>query len=457
MEHPGRDTPARSALWFAGTGLLLVALLAGTTAACADASAAAAEPRAMDWSLSGFATLGAAKSNRSYAYQRYVDDGGTFKRDSLLGLQLDVRLGREVSATLQVKLAAPTDRDDGVRASIAWGFLSWRPNNDLLLRAGKLRIPLYLNSERQDVGATFDTAHLPVEVYSQSPTNDFTGLSVSRSWSPAAGEVVLDAYWGRADTLFRAVTRHDLNAIFGSVLPKNPAYLEADAEVAGMALSFRRADDVARAALLHARLRSRSPLLFVDRYPFIEIPGLQGVGYYDTMEGIASGRVPLQRSITVPVVMLGADIGGPLGTRVSAEYGRRIVKQTLGFDSKGAYVSVRKRWGPWTPYFTMAMLRSTDGDRAEFAAVNRQRVPSFVPQADLINLLQEAGADSIQIFDQRSLAAGFSYRISPTSLLKAELQQVRVGQTSALIDPPPGTLVRDQHIRLMSLSYSLVF
>lgn len=440
-------------------------VLAASLAACvlaALASTAYAQPAnsaapAVDFSLSGFGTLGLAKSDRSYRYQRFVDDGGTLKRDSIIGLQLDAKLGAEFSATLQAKLAAPSHRDDGVRASIAWGFVSWRPNNDWLLRAGKFRIPLYLHSETQDVGTTFDTATLPVEVYSQSPTNDFTGLSASRSWNTATGELVLDAYWGRANTHIRANGRHDLSAIFGPAFPKLPVFLHVKVQVGGLALTLRRDEDVFRAALTHARLESGTPLLFVDKYPFVGIPGLSGVGYYDTLDGIAAGRVPLQPRITVPVAMLGVDIAGPLGARVTAEYGRRIVKQTTGFDSKGAYVSVRRRWGDWTPYVTMAMLRSTDGDRAEFAAVNAQRVPAFVPQAASINLLQEAGADGIQIFDQTSLALGFSYRVSPTSMLKAEWQRVRVGQTSALIDPPPGVLVHHQRINLMSLSYSLVF
>lgn len=410
---------------------------------------------AIDWAFSGFATLGYARSNQSFAYQRYVDDQGTLKRDSVAGFQIDAKLGPEFAATLQTKLAAPTHRDDGVRASIAWGFLSWRPNNEWLLRAGKFRVPLYVHSETQDIGTTFDTATLPVEVYSQSPTNDFTGVSASRSWNTSNGEVVLDAYWGRARTSTRVFSRYDITEAFPDAFAR-PGYLSLLVNVSGLALAFRRNDDLYRAALVRAQLKSRSPLLFVDHYPFKEIPELPGVGYYDP-EDIFFERAALKSRVRVPVVILGLDVGGPFGTRVAAEFGRRIVKETLGFDSKGAYVSVRRRWGAWTPYLTLATLRSTDGDRAEFAAVDNQRVPDFLPLAPLINLLQRASADSIVIYDQTSLALGTSYRLSPTSILKAEWQRVRVGQYSALIDPPLGVTIHHQRINLFSLSYSVVF
>lgn len=435
-----------------GRALLAALALAASALTAAAQAPVATDATAIDWSISGFGTLGLAQSNRPYRYQRFVDEGGTLKRDSVIGLQWDAKLGRELSATLQAKLAAPTRRDDGVGASIAWGFVSWRPDNDWLLRVGKFRVPLYLHSETQDVGTTFDTATLPVEVYSQSPTNDFTGLSLSRSWNGAMGELVLDAYWGRARSTIRIAGRHDTSFLPGGAVGKFSYFLPVTLQFSGLAFTLRRDEDIFRAAMAFGRLAGDAP--FPDKYPFVEIPGLPGVGYYDTLPG---SMAPSQARVTIPIGMLGLDVGGPLGTRVAAEFGRRMVKRTLGFDSKGAYVSVRRRWGGWTPYVTLAMLRSTQGDRAEFAAVNAQRVPDFVPQAALINQLQEAGADGMATFDQTSLAAGFSYRLSPNAMLKAEWQQVRIGQTSALIDPPPGTLIHHQRIQLLSLSYSVVF
>src|SRR3990167_2590257 len=60
---------------------------------------------AVDLSASGFGTLGYAVSDQPYNYQRFIDDGGTFKRDTVLGGQLDSKFSAELSATVQAKVA----------------------------------------------------------------------------------------------------------------------------------------------------------------------------------------------------------------------------------------------------------------------------------------------------------------------------------------------------------------
>ena len=125
------------------------------------ASAAALPALAADYSLSGFGTLGYARSNQPYTYQRFIDDGGTLKRDSVAGLQMDARFNENFGATVQVLAAPATNSDRRYDATVAWAFLSWRPSNDWLVRAGKQRLPLYLYSQTYNVGVTYDFARLP--------------------------------------------------------------------------------------------------------------------------------------------------------------------------------------------------------------------------------------------------------------------------------------------------------
>src|SRR4051794_6665209 len=65
----------------------------------------------VDLSVSGFATLGYAVSNQAFGYQRFIDDRGTFKRDSVAGLQADASHGSGLGATLQLKAAPATTSD----------------------------------------------------------------------------------------------------------------------------------------------------------------------------------------------------------------------------------------------------------------------------------------------------------------------------------------------------------
>ena len=65
----------------------------------------AVSAHAVDLAVSGFGTLGYAISDKPYSYQRYLDEQGTFDRDSLLAVQVDAALSRRWSATAQFKFA----------------------------------------------------------------------------------------------------------------------------------------------------------------------------------------------------------------------------------------------------------------------------------------------------------------------------------------------------------------
>ena len=61
------------------------------------------------------------------------------------------------------------------------------------------------------------------------------------------------------------------------------------------------------------------------------------------------------------------------------------------------------------------------------------------------------------VYDQFSWSVGTSYSLSPTSKLKAEWMRTRVGTTSAFVDAPAGSSVRNQNIDVLSFSYSFMF
>ena len=106
-------------------------------------------------------------------------------------------------ATLQVKAAPSNHSDAQWQASLAWAFVSWRPSDDWLIRAGKLRLPFMLNTENADVGATYDFVRLPQEVYSIAPTTDVVGLSISKTWFGETFDWTAEAYSGKASTYWR--------------------------------------------------------------------------------------------------------------------------------------------------------------------------------------------------------------------------------------------------------------
>ena len=408
---------------------------------------------AADISLSGFGTLGYVRSDKSYKYQRFIDQRGTLKRDSVAGLQADFILTDSLGATAQLLAAPASDNDRSYEATVAWAFLSWRPTNDWLIRAGKQRIPLYLHSQTYNVGVTYDLARLPTEMYSISPSNDFTGLSASKNWEVESGELVLDAYWGKSDL--------DVRFWFRDGIPptRTPGALfrQLGVEGGGIVLSYKRKDDTYRIGLGRVRIDEKnSANAYPVTYPFVSL--FPGVGYYQVDASLPGPGIPSINSYGYKTLTLGADVNVGSGFRIMSEMARSKVSRTsFSTQSVRGYASVLKRIDKWTPYVTYAFLRSDNVPLNLRESVNKNTVPNFIPGAAQINASQRTGADSLLVYDQNSWALGTSYALSVTSSIKAEYMRTHVRRVSSLVDAPPGSDVGNQKINVLSVSYSFVF
>jgi hypothetical protein len=129
--------------------------------------------------LSGFATITAgsvldgnlnAKVNyfecpcfiANYEYAGlYEDNGWTAGVESTVGVQADIRIDDQLSATVQVDGHAV----DGYEAALDWAYLSYRASNDWTLQAGHKRLPLYSYSDSNYIGYSYPWVRPPVDVY----------------------------------------------------------------------------------------------------------------------------------------------------------------------------------------------------------------------------------------------------------------------------------------------------
>ena len=244
---------------------------------------------AVDFSVSGFGTLGYARSDQPYSYQRFIDDSGTFWRDSVAGLQVDARFADKFGATVQVKLAPASNNDNAFKGTVSWAFLSWRPTNDWLLRAGKQRIPLYLYSQTVDVGVTYDFARLPTEMYSISPNND---LSDSRSARPGDWPMA-NSRWTPIGASSRADFRFWLRDDIPPVQSSGPLYVPEDIRGGGLVLSYRRNEDTYRIGVSPRDCRVQDGSPFPTTYPFVALA--PGIGYYQVTDALPGPGVPTRR------------------------------------------------------------------------------------------------------------------------------------------------------------------
>jgi hypothetical protein len=410
--------------------------------ACCGASVAQAE----EWSFSAYGTLGYAVSDRSYTYMRFVDDQGTFKRDSVLGAQLDLRLNPQWAATVQAKVAPSMGNDDKWGVNTAWAFVSWRPDNDWLLRLGKQRLPLYLNSESVDVGQTYDFARLPNHYYGLMPSNEFTGAYASRTWMPGTGELTWDLYGGEANLTIRNWTR-DYGATF---LPDVTRYV-------GSALTWREAQSTFRFSAHKMMIRKKNGEPMQANYPYVDAGG--GLGYYRIAEALPGPPIGMADHKTIHVYTLGADVELAPRWRLVSELSRSVSPghATTNWSTVSGYAAILHPMGRFTPYASLSRLKSLGTMARMSESLDNIQWPSNVQGADTINLYQRLAADYWGAFDERSLAVGTSFSVSPQSKLKFEWMRTEVGKRSGMVDTPATGVVRHQHIDVLSANYNFVF
>ena len=408
-----------------------------------------------DISFSGFGTVGYTQSDQSYAYQRFIDNSGSFKRDSVFGVQMDAQITPQISFTVQGKVAPSMNNDSSWDPTVAWAFVSWRPTSDWLLRLGKLKVPSYLNAENMDVGATFDFARLPYEVYSASPTTDFTGASFNKVWNLDDNEITLDGYWGKAKTDWRFYFRDTIPGVQNA----GAYYWPVNVDSKGLVLSLRQDENIYRVGM--HRAIATVDKLFPVTFPYDTATlAPTGIGFYQ----VSGPAVPWTRNINLNLYSMAADVGLGNDFRFAGEYVRRAVKDTdLGPDSQSAYISLRKRIDKWTPYIIHSRLRSESKPLDMKKALNNSSVPAAIDgfagpgAAAMINASQRAGADGIIAYDQYSNSLGVSYAMSPTSKIKVDWTSVHIGEASSMVDVPLGTDIRQKAINVLSLSYSFVY
>lgn len=439
--RPHRTRPSRLRTLCLALPLALAAALASTAAS------------AQELSWSAYGTLGYAQSDRRFTYQRHITDEGGFARDTRLGLQADLRLNPQWWATAQVKLEPSSRKDNGWEARAAWAFVGWRPDDDWLLRLGRLRLPMYLHSESLDVGQTHDMVRLPGEMYSIVPTPDFDGAYVSRSWALGGRgerELTADLYGGSASTVARFWRRDGMPPL----LPAGASFEPVSLDVHGLALTLRQPGTLVRSSLSQARTGRIGGQVAV-RYPYVPLgPGL---GYYQVDESLPGPGIPRVAQVRNTIFSLGAEVGLGGGWRISGEFVRNLQHDTaFGADTSAAYLALFRQIGAFTPYVSLADQRARQGSFDWYDRLTTHPLPAQVPGAAQINAAQRIAAESYWVTAQHSLALGGSHALSPQVKLKAEWLHSRIGRVSRMVDAPAGAPT-PRHIGVNVLSVNLNF
>ncbi len=355
--------PARFAASAYNSFLLLGCLaVLGLPVHAGAAAADAAEPTPeSNLSLSGFGTLGIARSSsdqvefvRDLSQPKGISDHWSGLIDTLFGVQTNWRATPTVELVGQV--VSRYHYDGSHNPEVMWAFAKWDPDARLSLRAGRIGADFMMLADSRLVGYSY----LPVR-----PPSDFFGPLFFSHFDGADASVTLPLGGGLVrGKLFGGATHEKATGAPG-------VWDTSGSPVAGLVLDYQ-----AGPWLLRANTAS---IKFSNDIKFAPLPDtLRSVGAtFGYPSAIAAADALTTRNTTTRFYSVGAVYDdGPLQVQGMLN---SIHHETEVFqNSRAGYVLAGYRLGPVTPFAGVSWWRSkfkpnTTGlpDVAPFAALNQ--------------------------------------------------------------------------------------
>lgn len=339
-------------------------------------------PTAID--IHGFLTAGYAKSNArsDVATDLGITKQGSFNDISVAGLQFTMPLGEKFSATTQIIADGNDVEKFDVRA--AWAYLKYKPINDLSVKAGRIRNPLFMLSQYLNVGYAYNFVEPPQEVYQVVPVPNLTGVTADYKHTFSNG------WYVETQPIF-ASTKEDVYISGASVESTFHDFVGASLAVGNKWLLL-------RGVAVTTKTSAESPAsVVVSPTLTVTFPSLSNVRSNFWGVGLQIEKDHFH---------------------FLSEYGARNLRNTIYGGLYGWYANVGYQLGKFMPNITYAIHRSThESDVAKFFSYSDDPAVAAVQRAVL-----EAGTFE----DQNSWTAGLRYNMSSHVALKADLQFIHL-------------------------------
>ncbi len=126
-----------------------------------------------DFKINGFINVIGSLSDSETKYLEDINDNGSFSSTNL-GIVLSKQINNKAYVSLQLH-----GKQEGY--DFDWGYVTYRYQSDLILKAGKIKYPGNLVSEIIDVGHNFPWVRAPVSIYGKLARlsyESYTGASL---------------------------------------------------------------------------------------------------------------------------------------------------------------------------------------------------------------------------------------------------------------------------------------
>ena len=149
--------------------------------------------------LSGFGTVGVARTNSDDALFNYPGQGGGV--DKQAGMEVDTKVGLQgtykftdsFSGTAQ--LLTKYRAEGQYQPEFEWAFAKWQATPGLSIRAGRIGAPYFMVSDFRDVGFANTAIRPPLDVYGQVPVSSADGGDISYQMN-LGGATITSTLWG---------------------------------------------------------------------------------------------------------------------------------------------------------------------------------------------------------------------------------------------------------------------
>ena len=358
--------------------------------------------------MNGFVTAGVGITDSEYDVAG-TNDRPNFADASRFGLQFDFDPQLEVPVTFTAQFLARGRNNWEVEAE--WAYVSYQATDEIQIKAGRIRMPVFMYSQTYDVGVTYPWILPPEEVYgfANIPFTSVTGISFDHSMYLGDWELGTTLYAGNNEFQVPVLGLDvDVDLIWGGGLVFNITNDVISARVSHHIMSFD--------SPITTSLKLSSAGIFLETaFPGVPLDLiLAGAGITDTING----------NVDLTTVGFGYDSSNIIA---QAEWSFRNLDNTIFPDLKAAYIMLGYRMGKLTPHVTYAEVTSSHS---------------------LINQ------------DQDSVTVGLSYQLTPASAIKLDYTHTTIGSGTALYDVLPagfgGPTDLDDYNKIAA-AYTMVF
>lgn len=173
--------------------------------------------------LSGFGTVGAARTNSDDALFNYPGQGGGV--DKQIGLEPDTKVGVQGSYKFTNSISGTAQILTKYRASgqyqpeFEWAFAKWQATPGLALRAGRIGAPFFMVSDFRDVGYANTAVRPPLDVYGQVPVSSIDGGDASYQTNLGSATVTGTLWGGYSRNEYASALNNTTGGVTSAVDP----------------------------------------------------------------------------------------------------------------------------------------------------------------------------------------------------------------------------------------------